>query len=227
MGRKVLNMIGRRFGRWTVVSESAERGKGGSVRYLCKCDCGNEKVVSGDALRKGDSQSCGCYNLDVVRKFGKTKYKDKLYSIRRSMLDRCHNKNNKSYANYGARGITVCEEWRNSYETFKEWAFANGYKEGLWIERIDNDKGYSPDNCYWATPKEQQRNKRTNRIVNYNGKEMCVTDAAEASGINTFTITRRIELGWSEEDLFKPVDKKYSHSESIREGIKKSKTSWG
>ena len=170
-------------------------------------------------MRAGVSVSCGCYNRDVIRKFGESVYKEKLYYVWHSMKQRCSNPNDKAYPNYGGRGIKVCTEWEHDYLAFKKWAMGNGYKPGLWIERVDNSKDYSPNNCRWETPKQQQRNKRTNVLVMIGGVEKCIAEWAELSGIPFATLERRIELGWPAEKLLSPVDKRYSHSEAIRKAI--------
>lgn len=214
-------MIGKRFGRLVVIEESKERQNNGSIRYLCKCDCGNMKNINGVALRLGKTVSCGCYNREIITK-DECKADMPLYGIHHSMKQRCYNTNDKAYKNYGNRGIKVCDEWKDDFEAFKKWSLENGYKKGLWLDRIDNDKNYSPDNCRWATPKEQQRNKRTSRFVEINGVKKTVSEWAEEFGIGYATISRRLELGWKPEDLSKPVDRKRSHSKEIREAINKS-----
>lgn len=218
MGKKV-EMIGRTFGRWTVLAESKERTKSGTIRYKCICQCGTVREVSGCLLRNGDSTSCGCYNHEIITKQDAV-YKERLYSVWMSMKDRCRNPNNKAYRNYGARGIEVCEEWRRDYKAFREWAMKNGYNQGLWIDRIDNDYGYSPENCRWVTPATQSRNKRTTRLVRHNGEYVCLKDAEMLSGIKAATISRRIELGWDDSKLFQPVEMKYSHGEAISAALK-------
>ena len=220
MGKKI-EMVGKRFGRLTVVAESDKRDRSGSVFYRCLCDCGNEKSINGINLRKGVTRSCGCYNREVITKDNPV-YKTKLYNIYSSMKGRCNNPNDRSYHNYGGRGISVCKEW-NTFEAFQKWALGNGYSESLWIDRIDNDKGYSPDNCRWSTPKEQQNNKRTCRYITIDGVTKSLTMWAEEAGINPSTLKRRIELGWEKEDLFKPVDKSRSHSEAIKQFYIKTK----
>jgi hypothetical protein len=160
MGKRI-DLTGKRFGRWTVVSESDLRDCNGNIMWNCKCDCGREKAVSGNSLRKGCSTSCGCYNHDVITKFGGAVYKEKLHSVWASIKSRCNCETDNAYHNYGKRGITVCKEWEHYYHAFKTWALENGYKPGMWIDRVDNNKGYSPENCEFKTPKEQQRNKRT------------------------------------------------------------------
>jgi len=217
MAEKVNGMIGRRFGRYVVVAESEQRTKSGTIKYVCKCDCGNTRTISGSLLRNGESKSCGCYNRDLIKK-DNPKYKRKLYFVYRSMLDRCNNPNCKSYNNYGGRGISVSQKW-DTYEKFEEWCLNNGYEQGLWLDRIDNNGNYSPDNCRFITPKEQQNNKRTNVNVTIGGITMTIKQWSEKSGIGFATIERRIECGWKEDDLLKPVNKKYSHSEAIKNGL--------
>lgn len=111
------------------------------------------------------------------------------------MIQRCHNKNNKSYANYGGRGIEVCSEWRGNFQSFYDWALSVGYRKGLSLERVDNDKGYSPDNCKWATLYEQSRNKRTSLKVEFQGEEMTLQDVANKTGIPRNTLYYRYTHG--------------------------------
>lgn len=220
MGKKV-EMIGRRFGRWLVTAETEKRGQKGAIVYHCVCDCGKEKDVNGMNLRNGSSTSCGCYNREIITKNGGAVYREHLYGVWNAMKCRCKNQKDKAYHNYGGRGIKVCREWRDNYLAFREWAYVNGYKRGLWLDRIDNDKEYSPTNCRWASTAEQARNKRSTRFVKYNGEQMCLTDAAAASGISFSTLSRRIELGWSEDRLFSPVAAKYSHGAAIKAAMHK------
>lgn len=115
------------------------------------------------------------------------------------MMERCYKPNCSMYYNYGARGITVCDEWKNDNKKFFEWAMANGYKEGLSIDRIDNEKGYSPDNCRWVTNKVQQNNRRNNIFVEINGERKTVAEWADIYGINRYAVYTRIKrLGWNE-----------------------------
>lgn len=219
MGKKV-EMIGRRFGRWEVLREAEVRYKNGAICYHCRCDCGTERIVNGERLRNGDSTSCGCYNREIITKPDAV-YKERLYHVWNSMKNRCRCAKDKAYKNYGGRGIRVCDEWMHDYKAFKEWAYSHGYTDGLWLDRIDNNRDYSPENCRWATTKEQARNKRTTVLVEYNGQTMCIADAAEDSGINVATIRRRMELGWPKEKLFAPVECKYSHGDAISRGLMK------
>lgn len=213
MGKRV-EMIGKKFGRWEVIAETNERTYEGAIKWLCRCECGTIKAVPGTALRNGSSKSCGCYNHEIISQ-GKHKYKTKLYAVWNSMKNRCRCKTDKAYHNYGGRGIGYTEEW-NDFDKFEEWALSNGYKQGLWLDRIDNDKDYSPANCRWTTPKVQQNNKRTNVTLCIDGITKTVMEWADESGIPYPTIRRRMELGWEETELLKPIDKRYSHGEAIR-----------
>ncbi len=165
MSKKV-EMIGKRFGRLTVIEESPTR-KNKTVYWICKCDCGDTtKPIKGTALRDGTTKSCGCLLPEVTRKrcFVHGLRQTRLYRIWDNMIQRCTNPNRTEYKNYGGRGITVCDEWKNDFQTFYDWAMAHGYADNLTIDRKDNDKSYSPDNCRWSTMKEQQNNRRNNRI---------------------------------------------------------------
>lgn len=132
----------------------------------------------------------------------------RLHKIWGSMHERCERPKHTHYKDYGGRGIKVCDEW-GEYLPFAEWARANGYSEQLTLDRIDNDGDYEPNNCRWVTVREQQNNKRSNRVIMYHGKEYTLTQLAEYAGLKKTTLKERLNNGWSIEDAVeRPVRKR-------------------
>ena len=152
-----INLTGKCFGRLTVISEDHSDGK--HVYWNCKCSCGKSVVVSGDSLKRGLTKSCGCLNSELVRLRRKTHgfSGERIYRVWQNMIYRCENKNYIEFARYGGRGITVCEEWRNNFQAFYDWATSNGYADNLTIDRIDVNGNYEPSNCQWLTRSENSK----------------------------------------------------------------------
>lgn len=190
MKRRYEDLIGRQFGRLTVIAYDHEEPKYRHY-WRCKCACGKETVVLASHLKSGDCQSCGCSMGPVKHRESGTR----LYHVWINMKSRCNNPNHPSYANYGGRGITVCQEWLNDFEAFRDWALSNGYSSDLTIDRIDNNVGYSPNNCRWATYTRQARNKRNNTNITFNGETHTVGEWSELTGINASTLKSRLNRG--------------------------------
>lgn len=158
-----INLCGRRFGRLIVVSES-HKDKNRHYHWICLCDCGTHKTINGEILKRGESLSCGCYHKEMMTELGKKtihgQSRTRLYKIYKGIRDRCLNKSSLLYERYGAKGISLCDEWMD-FDAFYEWSRINGYADNLTIDRIDNDKGYHPDNCRWTTHSIQGQNRKT------------------------------------------------------------------
>lgn len=211
MGKKAIDLTGMIFGRLKVVKRDANDSHG-TARWLCLCECGNEKVIRGDKLRTGEIMSCGCYqnecrkSNDRKAKIAKANTKHglsntRLYYVYDNMIKRCYDINNVKYKNYGQRGITVCDEWKLDRGSFYEWVINSGYQDGLTIDRVDVNKGYSPDNCRWATPKVQANNKTNNNYITYNNETRTIAEWADITNIPYGTLWRRKNSGWSDCDI--------------------------
>ena len=202
--RKAKDLTGQKFGRLLVL-ERKGYSKNKHILWLCKCDCGNFTIVRVDYLNNGKSKSCGCYHSEICRK-NIVKVSNppihnlsntRLYKIWSSMKDRCYNSNNVNYKNYGGRGIKVCSEWKKDFMNFYNWSIKNGYKSNLTIDRIDVNGNYEPDNCRWATIKEQVYNKRNTIRIKYNNKSYNLYELSKIYNISTMNLYYRLKRGWS------------------------------
>ncbi len=163
---KIYNLTGRRFGRLTIAGRA--EGPAGHVWWAFVCDCGATGRAHTGELNSGGKASCGCGQRDAAANACRSRAMhngrgSRLYTIWRAMRTRCGRPTAINYSLYGGRGIRVCAEWDASFTAFREWAVPAGYHDGLSIDRIDSDGDYRPDNCRWATPKEQANNRRNNR----------------------------------------------------------------
>ena len=187
----LIDITGKQFGRLTVISR-VENNKFGQVMWDCVCTCGKRTTVSGGHLKIGQTKSCGCLQKELLSKAKKIHGQtgNKTYKSWSGMRERCYNPNNKIYKYYGGRGITICKRW-DKFENF--YSDMGDRPERMSIERTNNNKGYSPDNCKWATQKEQVRNTRSNQLIRYHGKTQCMSAWAEELGIAYKTLWARLQ----------------------------------
>ena len=206
---KFEDLTGQRFGYLTVIKK-AGKNKSDKILWLCKCDCGKLKIIQGASLKNGRTKSCGCLRKKGARRTHGFKY-TRLYCIWQGIKKRCLNKNTSNYYIYGGRGIKICDEWKNDFKSFHDWAYANGYDESAkrgdcTIERIDVNGNYEPSNCRWATMKEQCRNTRSNKLITYNNETRCLMDWSYILNINYDTLLNRFKKGWTIEKAFMNKD---------------------
>lgn len=192
-----IDLTGERKGRFEVL----RKADFGRTTWVCKCDCGKEFYLTSSKILNDGQISCGCAEKENNASFGeKTRTHGgsytPLYKTWRSMLDRCYNSNIKNYQYYGARGIKVCDEWRSDFAAFRDWAISTGYKEGAdrtlqSIDRIDVNGDYCPENCWWATARTQQKNKRDTTLYSFRGEEITLSEFADKYGISDKSIVYR------------------------------------
>ena len=199
-------IIGNRYGRLVVVRRAEDYvSKLGHhcIRYECVCDCGNTVIVHGSSIKGGTTTSCGCYQRDATieshKKHGGTN--ERLYAVWINIKQRCLNKNNPSYKYYGARGVSICNDWLD-YSNFRSWAYKNGYKDDAnfgkcTIDRIDVNGDYSPENCRWITLQEQFLNRRSNVNIEINGESKSLTEWCSIYGVDSDYVRGRIRRGWN------------------------------
>ena len=197
---KATDLAGQRFGKLTAVSR-AENTTQGRAQWLCRCDCGGEKVAQAAYLNKGTTRSCGCLGIEQRKAAAQTQCHDhsrtRLYRERKSwenMIARCYDPARRDFKWYGGAGISVCERWRNSFEAFV--ADMGARPAGTTLDRRVASADYSPDNCRWATAAEQANNRRNNHHITIRGATMTIAEWSRKVGIPERTIATRITRGW-------------------------------
>lgn len=196
MPGKPKDISGMKFGKLTALKAVGKNGKG-EYLWECVCDCGNRRTVNVSNLLLGRSTSCGCSRST----HGMTN--SSLFNVWRSMKERCINPNYPNYKNYGGRGITVCSKWLDSFEAFYQWAIHSGYEKGLQIDRTDNEKGYSPDNCRWVTALQNENNRRNNHLMTCDGETHTLAEWSRITGMPSTTIVTRLHRGKTIEEALK------------------------
>lgn len=202
MSQMPLDISGQRFGKLVAIKRAYYKKNQGYL-WLCKCDCGGECLVPAARLRNGNTRSCGCL------KPKRTPIDKKLCGIWHGMVQRCYNRNDKAYKDYGARGIAISPEWLDVDTFIKD--MASSYQPGLSVERIDNNKGYGKDNCKWADQYEQANNTRRNIKIAYSGETLTEQQWARRCGITRQTLHARLARGWSLKDAMS-IPANYSNS---------------
>lgn len=199
---RLIDLTGKVFSRLTVIERAENTRKGESV-WRCVCTCGKECIVRGDHLRSGAIRSCGCLRNN---KFG-VKNLDShspMVHTYMNMIYRCHSPNNINFHRYGGRGIRVCKEWFD-FKNFEKWMKDHHWRVGMEIDRIGNDKGYTPENCRIVSRKANMRNTSCNHKVKFRGKMRCLAEIAELSNLSYDTVYARMRYGWQSERLGDPL----------------------
>lgn len=206
-----VDLTGFVFGKLLVIGRYSNN-KRGEARWECMCQCGKTSYPTTNALKSGNSTSCGCTRTEKLNKFSakhngrrRGKSTDRLYYVWRDIIGRCTDENIPSYANYGARGITVCNEWLNDYSSFRDWAMRNGYDPNApsgecTVDRINNNDGYFPENCRFVSRRIQANNKRNNHFLVVNGERITAAEASEKYGIPYRRLMNRLNRGWTDEE---------------------------
>lgn len=197
-----VDLTGQKFNRLVVIGR-AENNKNGKAVWICQCECGNYCKATTGGLKTGNNQSCGCLHKETFSNKKHGKRNTRLYRIYAHMKCRCYDANNKDYMDYGGRGISVCDEWLNDFDSFYRWAIKNGYKDELTIERMNVDGNYEPTNCTWATRAEQCNNKRSNILITFGKKTQNLKQWSDELGTSYTKLYQRLYVrGWSVEKAF-------------------------
>lgn len=193
---KIKDISGQKFGRLTAINCMGRKGH--DRIWLCKCECGNTREVKQSNLTSGHTKSCGCLRVETTIQnhltHGKTN--TPIYNTYLSIKARCYNYNHTAYKNYGGRGITMCDEWKYNFQAFYKWAINNGYKEGLQIDRIDNNGNYEPSNCHFTTAKENSNNRRSNRYITIGNVTHTLSEWCNIYDIKYSKVYLRLRRGW-------------------------------
>ena len=216
----ITDLTGHKFYNLTVVD--LDHKENGKSFWLCKCDCGNNKIIRGDHLTSGAVHSCGCKKKKQITNLNRTKTRHgqwgtRLYGIWNGMKERCNNCNCSSYPDYWGRGIKVCEEWNNDFSTFYSWSLQHGYADDLSIDRIDVNGNYEPNNCRWITLQEQNENKRNNIKLTYKGKTKTLPQWSTELGIKSSTLRNRVNEGWSVDKIIETPPLNQSSIDELKE----------
>ena len=191
------DLTGKKFGKLVAIEPIGWIGA--SIAWKCKCDCGNEKISAAGKLLEGSSTHCGCMYVNGGTVHGLIK--SPLYKVWLGMKVRCLYKTAECYPRYGGRGITICDRWVNDFKAFHD-DMIEGYKKGLQLDRIDNEKGYYKENCRWSTLEVQSRNKRNNRWFEADGMKMIMSDWATHLGVHYSLILQALQRGHSFTDIY-------------------------
>lgn len=201
LSNRAKNMTGQRFGRLVALGPVGKVGK--QVLWHCLCDCGTYVSATQGMLHSRSKQSCGCLHRESagLRNLTHGMTKTPLYGAWRAMVKRCTNPKDKNYTSYGGRGIHVCGEWLHNFEAFYNHVtmLPNYGTKGYSLDRIDNNGNYEPGNVRWASSAQQNRNTRDNIVLTFDGKEQCLADWAEETGIQYMTLFYRLKRGWDTE----------------------------
>lgn len=195
---RIDDISGQKYGMLTI-EKYVGKNKSGNSMWKCKCDCGNVRIFPKPYFRNSKILNCGC-NINGKSMHGMTG--TRLYIIWRGMKERCFNPNCNTYKDYGARGISICQEWIDDFMNFYNWSMANGYSDDLTIDRINNGGDYKPSNCRWTTKLTQANNKRNNRYIEYNGKNQTIAQWSRETGIKSATINNRLNKNLPLDEVF-------------------------
>lgn len=204
---KFVDLSGEKFGMLTVVSRHST-AKNGDALWLCKCECGGETITRRNALKNGQSKSCGCLKISLLKQ-SKTHglSRDPIYRVWSSMIQRCNNPKSTHFSSYGGRGITVCDRWLDFGNFIND--MGNRPSKDYSIDRIDNNSGYRPDNCRWSLREDQMANMRSNRFISSDDRFVPIFKASKAKGIPSYIVRNRLRANWGEaEALDTPIHRR-------------------